>query len=447
MKTNSKILICLLIVLFVSACVQNGTQQIDFAVPTPLPDSMMNKRNHKNLIAVYEGNTLCYENKDGTKTYYLYSAPVEENTSRIEQSDNRFITTGKYTDKAYPEIFSENTGITITKNNFSFTIYPYENKAFPGVLTDSQNIHGQNLQCVNYGKLFGENTDLNIFSTTFGINTELIFLKKPNENTFNIKLKLSENLVPHTLSPDYILFKDAMEDGAVKAIVYTPLLTDQNKNWCFDNSVILTEKDSETNTYTIEYRINQEFLNNAVYPIKANQSVYAYIPKQPDTSAYSDTGDEVRHYLSPYMLLGDSTFKGEGYTFVRYETLDTLDIEPDKIISAKYNFCNLFEPENKTTISAYAVTEDWCSINTIWLTVPKYDKKAISSVEVKEAGLYSLNLTSFIKAILKNKNKSDALYTVNNSFFIKSETKNSSIILPSGDNGLLSPFLEIVTEQ
>ena len=123
MKTNSKILICLLIVLFVSACVQNGTQQIDFAVPTPLPDSMMNKRNHKNLIAVYEGNTLCYENKDGTKTYYLYSAPVEENTSRIEQSDNRFITTGKYTDKAYPEIFSENTGITITKNNFSFTIY------------------------------------------------------------------------------------------------------------------------------------------------------------------------------------------------------------------------------------------------------------------------------------------------------------------------------------
>lgn len=106
------------------------------------------------------------------------------------------------------------------------------------------------------------------------------------------------------------------------------------------HTVKLIEKDSETNTYTVEYTVDQEFLldESTEYPITLNQSVHLYKSKQPDTSAYENTGDEAGHYLSPYMLLGDSTIKGEGWTYIRYETLNSLNIEAEKVVSAKYVF-------------------------------------------------------------------------------------------------------------
>ena len=109
--------------------------------------------------------------------------------------------------------------------------------------------------------------------------------------------------------------------------------------------VKLLNKDSENSIYTVEYTIDESFLKNVKtkYPVTLNQSIHLYKSKQPDTSAYENTGDVASHYLSPYILLGDDTLKGEGWTYVRFETLNSLDIDPEKIVSAKYIFRNLFD--------------------------------------------------------------------------------------------------------
>jgi hypothetical protein len=49
--------------------------------------------------------------------------------------------------------------------------------------------------------------------------------------------------------------------------------------------------------------------------------------------------------------------------------------------------------------------------------------------------------------MLKNKGVKDAKYSVQNSFMIRCDTPGGNIIFPSGDNGLFSPFLEVVMSQ
>ena len=147
------------------------------------------------------------------------------------------------------------------------------------------------------------------------------------------------------------------------------------------------------------------------------------------------------------MLLGDSTIKGEGWTFIRYETLNNLPLDPEKIVSAKYFFHNLFDLQKEAKISAYAVTADWCSINTRWFNRPPFDEKPLSEVIIQKAGDYKLDVTALMKEMITNKNRKNAIYSVQNSFLIKSETQDINIIFASGDNGLFSPLLEIVLSE
>jgi len=195
-----------------------------------------------------------------------------------------------------------------------------------------------------------------------------------------------------------------LEKGEVKTILESPLLADKNGKW-------------------------------------------SYVNEQPDTSAYENAGDEVSHYLSPYILIGDSTIKGEGWTFIRYETLNRLNIPADKIISAKYVFRNLFDAPKEATIGAYAVTNDWCSINIRWFNRPTYDEKPISQVTVQKAADYFLDITTLFREMTKNKGQKNSKYSVRNSFFIKSDSPNSNLIFPSGDGGLFSPYLEVVIAE
>lgn len=80
-----------------------------------------------------------------------------------------------------------------------------------------------------------------------------------------------------------------------------------------------------------------------------------------------------------------------------------MNIEVDKITSAKYVFRNLFDSPKEVKIGAYAVTADWCSINTRWFNRPTFDERPISQVAVQKAADYSLDVTTLFKEMMKNK--------------------------------------------
>lgn len=98
-------------------------------------------------------------------------------------------------------------------------------------------------------------------STSFGANTEIVIPKRTNENKYQIIIQLP-NLAPDTSSPDCIVFKTALEKGKVNSLLYTPLLIDNKGKWSYANSVKLLDKDVEDNIYTVEYSVDEKFLND-----------------------------------------------------------------------------------------------------------------------------------------------------------------------------------------
>lgn len=446
MKKMSFVAWILTIVFMMSGC----SNETEFSLTTAVPfshDQVSALGLHNTIEDFNLENVQAYEREDENKSIYLYSAPIERSSNLIFEDAEGYITEGSYINKRFPIDLSNATPIEITDGDNFAKIY-LQDKKIKGELKNRVNIFGVNKQAIIYENAFSNRETYICYPTSFGANTEIVIPKRTNEHRFQIMLQLP-NLAPDRNSPDYILFKTALEKGDVKSLLYSPLLVDKEGNWSYANSVKLVNKDSENNIYTVEYSVDEDFLNdkNTKFPVTLNQSIHLYKSKQPDTSAYENTGDVASHYLSPYILLGDNTLKGEGWTYVRFETLKSLDIDPEKIVSAKYVFHNLFDLNKETKISAYVVKADWCSINTRWFNRPPFDEKPISEVIIKSSGDYKLDITPLFVEMIKNKNIENATYSIQNSFLIRSDTKGSNAIIASGDNGIFSPVLEIVLAQ
>lgn len=440
-RIYSLAILCILAIL-ITGCSDKAV--LSLAVAFPLSDEQQKDRGLAGSCDdYYAENVQTYRTLNGQKAVYLYSAPIEQSGNEIVEAEEGFEANGTYFYKSFPIDLSADMPITIEgENNFINVFLPGD--SYSGQLIEEKNAFGITRTAVLYKDAFGKEIHLYCYPTSFGVNTEIRIPEKTAQHTFKIKVQLPD-WVPDTNSPDYILFKSAMQAGTVKSMIYTPLVCDANGKWCYANTVQLLEKDPDTDTYTVEYTVDSHFLSDedTVYPVTLNQSFHLYKSKQPDTSAYENTGEVASHYLSPYILLGDSTLKGEGWTYIRYETLNDLDIDPDKIVSAKYIFRNLFDLERETKLSAYPVTADWCSINTRWYNRPPNDETPVSEVIVDKAGDYELDVTSLLTEMIRNKGKYNPEYSVQNSFLIRSDTKNSNVLISSGDNGLFSPMLEI----
>lgn len=409
-------------------------------VAAPFDDSMMEQLQlQSSAFKPTNDHMQLYETSDGRRVLYLYSAPVEQADGALVENDASFVVEGDYVAKDIPKNLSESHPIQIRDSDDAVQIF-LDGYDGTGKAVERRNAFGQTHSAVLYEDAFGPGVDYYCYPTPFGVNTEIVVDKPGGAGTFQIRMRLPR-LTPDTDSPDYILFRD--DGGAVHSILYTPLVCDADQHWSYDNTVKLIEKDSDTNTYTVEYTVDEAFLSdqNIQFPLVLNQSVYLYRSKQPDTSVYQDTTDEAGHYLSPYMLLGDQPPKGEGWTYIRYEVLDQLNLDPDKIVSAHYIFRTLLDTDKEMKIGAYAVTSDWCSINTRWYNRPAYDETPVDEVLVKQAGDYRLDITPLFVQMISGTNP---LYSVENSFLIRSDTADSRVLAASGDSGLFSPLLEIV---
>lgn len=430
--------------LLMTGCGQKSTWTKTMATPMPT-DAYRAQAVSKKLDTFSMNNVCSYLNDDHTWSVYVYSAHVEEEAV-FEKTEEGFEHTGQYVRETLPDTWSAENAMTVSGNGQYIRITPADAVSAAGKAGKETDAFGRERACVVYPDAFGPGTDYVCTPTAYGLNTEIILRKPGDKTTFDIQVQLPA-LIPDTQSPDYIAFRQDKDTNDVQSILYTPMAVDKRGSWSYQNDIKLMDKDSGTNTYRLSYVIDAEFLKTASYPVRLNQSLHLYKAKQPDTSAYSDTGDVAGHYLSPYMLVGDSTPKGEGWTYIRYETLNKLTIDPDDVIAARYVFHNLLDLKNPMTVGAYAVTADWCSINTRWYNRPEYDTRPMSQVDVQKKGDYALDVTTLVKEMLKNKGQKDALYSVNNSFMIRSDTPDSSALFASGDGGLFSPMLEIVLKM
>lgn len=391
-------------------------------------------------------NVLAYTMSSGETRLQVFSAPLEDSRNNISPlNDAEYIGMGQYLEKRLPEVWSQEHPICINDIANYVEIYPAAEGEYTSIHKKSTNAFGQSRDTIIYEDAFGAGVDLKCSLTTFGLNMEIMLSQRPTQNRFYIQIRLPEVYLDIN-SPDYILFRNSPDVGDVRSIIYTPLAVDSVGQWSYTNSVRATAKNDASGIYTVEYVIDESFLQESStrYPVTMNQSIHIHRSKQPDVTAYQYTGDKVWHFLSPYMLLGDSGLKGDGWTYIRYETLNSINISADKITSAKYIFHNLFDLPEDVTVGAYAVTAEWCSINTRWDNRPTFDEKPVAQTIVKQAGDYALDVTPLVQEMIRNKDIPDAKYSVRHSFMIRCDTPGGNLIFPSGDNGLFSPFMEVV---
>lgn len=430
---------------FLTSCAKEESEllsvtNVNWSSASPYEDFQMQEE-----MSHYQGsNVLNYKREDGKESILIYAGHIEHSPAWEEQEEmweNR----GDYSEKSVPKTWDSTHPFTAKHGNAQFSVFPAGNVVSKGKLEAYTNAFGQKREGITYADVF-DNKKWMVSATPYGFNTELEIPKKTQDNTFRLKVQIS-NCIPDTTSPDYILFRANKKDGGVESILYTPMVVDQNGKWSYANTISLITKDTATDTYTVEYTLDEAFLQDPStrYPLKVNQSMHLYKSKQPDTSAYSGTGEIPGHYLSPYMLLGDSTLKGEGWTYVRFETLETLDIPPERVESATYTVHQLMSLPEKASFGVYAVTEDWCSINTRWFSRPSFDEKAVCQTQVSERGDYTFDVTPLLREMLQNKNKDYAPpYSIQNGFLLRCDTPGINALFASGDNGLFSPVLEIV---
>lgn len=436
-----KLIGCFMIIIIVMACSCKAANN-SITIANKFTEAQIKSLGYSVEVNGYNNEFVqTYKDRDGKTHVYLYSAPIENSENKIEKSDNYYKSVGNFNTKLFPTCLSSNAGIQIDGNS-QISIYIPGGQEYKGILKQYENVFGQRRQAVTYKDMLRKGTEYRCYPTPFGVNTELVLSDVSAQPTFQVKFCLP-NVTPDENSPDYILFRNSRNE--VVAILYTPLLVDQEENWSYTNTIKIIDYDRDTATYTVEYSMDSAFIQESgrAFPVIANQSIHLYKAKQPDTSVYKNINKNESHYLSPYMLLGDQSAKGEGWTYIRFEVLDSLRINPDKIISASYTFRNLFDLKTDAKITAHAVTDDWCSINTRWFTRPPYDESPLSSVTVSKRDDYTLDITPLFKDWLKNKDRNEK-HTIRNGFLIKSDTQNSNIVLSSGDNGLFSPCLEIV---
>jgi len=404
---------------------------------TPL---QMKEYGHKKLLDSHE-NIFTYLNEDGTRTVYIFSAPLEREKLCVMQGENEYRSKGDYTEIILPYDFNQEHGIRIGEN---IEFLPIGNKNYKAELRENINVFGQRKECVVYKDFGEENVVLNCYMTSFGVNSEIVIPQYTGTNIFTFEVRQPKEWFALTDSPDFIVFRD---DADLKSMMYTSLVVDANNNWGYQNQIKLFWR--EAGVCEVSFVIDEEFLKNpnTKYPITINQSINMYKHKQPDTSVYSNVPETARHYLSPYMLLGKDTVKGEGWALIRFELLDNVNIKADEIISAEYNFANLFNSDRDVMVDAYAITNDWCSVNVKWESKPKYNDLKVNSIKVKEKGSYKIDITKLLKDIIKNKGEYEPIYSVRNSFLIKSDTRNSNLLLSAGDSGIFSPYLKIMLKR
>ena len=382
-------------------------------------------------------HTQIYKDNKGLTHYYIYASPLEKSNCKLQDSVDGYIYDGNFVSNCFPKELSKNNNINIVKDTQSIAIFPVDDRIYSSTFKTNKNVFGLKRECIEYKDFFGKNTEMICYACPFGINFEIVLNKKLQSNKFNLKIRIPD-VVPDTSSLDYITMNTLY--GKTKLKINTPLLV-YKKGWNYENSVKLIDK--ENDIYTIEYSINEElFENDNLYPMVLNQSIYVHTDKQPDTSVYKKFNDK-KFYLSPYMVF--ENIRGKNNTYIRFDNLSGLDIDYKTVVSAKYILRNLFKTNDTINMGVYAVKEEWCSINSNWDNKANYDGQALDIQKINKAGDYGFDITKHFKKMLKNGKDNKKNHTLNKGFMLKVNSKSEKILLASGDNGIFSPYLEIVT--
>lgn len=408
----------------------------------------LDSKGHQKTIPEYSSeNSIAYNNKNGTKTLYLFTSPIafyKDNElhftdTKIKKTfDFNMIKKGyKYTvsnndiNTFYPKKLSQKNGILIKKNYYTYEF---------GTLTSSSKSSLKNINnFINDKKTAVKyktaNETLYFYPTSAGTNLELTFNKVPSSSSFSLWLKIPDSeIYIQKEQGGYLTLNKTKKDGTsdIVAVIQAPILKSKNNEFSVLNNINYIKKSDQL------YYINFSLDNNI---IKNMSSLFISFEMRKEN--YSDLGIYSKYpnlqniYLSNYHILGNNNIFGTGQIISRYRHLKLYNLYTANIQKVYLHMYSL--TLNNDTLQIDQLNDGWCAVTANWNSNLKTGDKLSSSIlsdhEIK------FDITEAFKKWIND----DSGTLEENGFLIKSYAKNNNYnIILSNDNSLYNNRLEIV---
>lgn len=346
-----------------------------------LSEEQMKEKGHISELPEYATDvSIAYQNQDGTKTLYVYSAPIRflnssgqysmidtrmANVRDVAMRDRGYIYTIANSDikSFFPKELNADTGI-IVKSDVEFELGIYDGKSkgwyreFPNFISEPQD-------GVHYYDCFNSKNTVTFYASHLGANCEIMFKDGIEGNQIDFWLCVDPSMTLKIEQGGYITINQIEYDEGgkvnilVKGVIQKPLLKTTDKNICFNNTLSLESKGEGM------YKLS--FCFDTKVDLKNTTAFIAFEmrrEKQPDNAIYSKIPNLQYAYLRNYSVIGNSKEYGVGRLLIRYKFAKYFNLEPHKIKSAYYNIFSM--NRNNEKFELLSVLEDWCSITGNW---------------------------------------------------------------------------------
>ena len=343
----------------------------------------LDKRGHKSVITEYITDiSTAYNNKDGTKTFYIFTKPIRyinENQqlslidTRIANIDDKnmlekgYVYTIANSDikPFFPRELSDNTSILLQKD-MEYEYGVYTNKKISAQYKKVTNFINKETDMVVYKNALGNGTRLGLYPSSLGNNCEIYFDKAPETNEVSFWVKVSDPEVRlKKESGGYLIMTKAKinaegeQTDEIQAVIQKPLLKDKSGNVSYDNDLNIISKG--TGIYELKFTFDKTKLNAGS---TAFISFEMRREKQPDNALYSNFPYLENAYLKNYSAIGNSEHYGIGRLMIRYKFAKLFNLKSEQISKASFHMYSL--TDNNDNLEMLSVLEDWCSITGNW---------------------------------------------------------------------------------
>ena len=388
MKKKVKLLLSVIIsasvvvigVLLLIAATDKNTIRLDPDYNELFTKEEMKTKGHISILPEYTTDvSTAYKNEDGTKTLYVYAAPIRfyNSSGQLSLIDTRLtnihnkalIKEGYSYTVANSDIqtciagkLTHSCGIRLgMESQMEFGVFT--ERPFPSKVTNIENFIGDRKMAAVYDQALGEVKSLYVYPSYLGVNCEIAYSDN-SDGTLSFWLKLDKDTRLNKEPGGYlILQKDKVGDGgeattAITGVIQAPLL--KKSDGSIDEGDIVAR-------YTEDDYWQLDFTFEKAKPSKDSRVLISFEmrrEKQPDNALYSKLPDLTNAYLKNESFIGNSEEYGIGRLMIRFAFAKVFDLKPESILWAGYSAYNL--TGNVKRYELRTILEDWCSMTGNW---------------------------------------------------------------------------------
>ncbi len=359
----------------------------------------------------------CYENKDGTKSLYIFSSPIAyEENGEFKAIDNTIIKCKKqeyaYENKSndikmyFPYSLKDKFKITYKEDYFEFKLHEDIKGFSKAKLVNFKNMYGDYVEAVKYK---GKEAELYFYCSSAGIKCEIncknaYYLKELNFKVYNLDLSANTDM------RDLVVFKDH-HNNEVKNIIRKPY---EQKN-----GKIIYGKEIQVLKLNDCYRLTF----SAEDSLKMDLSFEMYKDKMFD--GFNDKNYKYATYLDNICTLSEDCTLFIQNQLEKYSNIDNKNIQ-----KVYFYFRNFSDSDMK--MDFYKISEIW---STVLTTVNPPEKLEFCLTENIKSNSY--NKIDLTKMFFKNGEK------ITDTYGIAVKTKNNCSVSVS-DNYQYPYYYELI---